>query len=200
MPLHVSVLSPAFPEACGCGCGTTGTFSNAYAPALVPMRSPSPAHMTVPVSCQLFASDPAKYTGPVGLNRMKTMTGNTVDLDTVVLRCNDPTVLQTVNKMNEAKGEPGHATIEDFSQSRQAAEIAVATALPLLECFVQELRLTEAQQAARCVQTPQVPATASTNTEEAGPGPGDVAPSVRGSMSTLCVDSASVPWRVFPRG
>uniref|UniRef100_A0A6T2BPM8 CUE domain-containing protein n=1 Tax=Eutreptiella gymnastica TaxID=73025 RepID=A0A6T2BPM8_9EUGL len=110
------------------------------------------------LKAQLFASDPSKYTGAGGLNRMKRMTGNMVDLDTVVLRCNDPTTLETINKMNKAKGNRVYANVQEFAHSRQAAEMAVAAALPLLEGFVKEFGLTKAQQKTRRVQTSQVDA------------------------------------------
>eukprot|EP00906_Rhabdomonas_costata_P017513 RCo025280 len=47
----------------------------------------------------LFCSDPHRYPPGTGLEVMRMLTGNTVDLDSVVLRCDDPTMLDTINNM-----------------------------------------------------------------------------------------------------
>eukprot|EP01001_Neometanema_parovale_P004758 NODE_1697_length_1637_cov_132.636063_g1617_i0.p1 GENE.NODE_1697_length_1637_cov_132.636063_g1617_i0~~NODE_1697_length_1637_cov_132.636063_g1617_i0.p1 ORF type:complete len:485 (+),score=124.16 NODE_1697_length_1637_cov_132.636063_g1617_i0:56-1456(+) len=100
---------------------------------------------------QLFASDPSKYRNGAGLERMRYLTGNTVDLDTVVLRCNDPFYLKTINNMNKVKGLPQFRTTEEFGNSTQAQEIAVAAAEPLLNGFIEQFNLTPQDAKKRCV-------------------------------------------------
>jgi hypothetical protein len=108
----------------------------------------------------LFASDPTLYPPDTGLGKMKLMTGNTVDLDTVVLRLNDPTALQAINAMNRAAGQPEYPHPQAFATSQQALEIAVQAALPLLDSFIADFKLTKAQQKKRHVDPQQLSTTA----------------------------------------
>eukprot|EP01062_Namystynia_karyoxenos_P008082 TRINITY_DN12854_c0_g1_i1.p1 TRINITY_DN12854_c0_g1~~TRINITY_DN12854_c0_g1_i1.p1 ORF type:complete len:467 (+),score=103.76 TRINITY_DN12854_c0_g1_i1:74-1474(+) len=96
-----------------------------------------------------FSSNPAAYRGCTGPERMRFLTGNTVDLDTCVLRCSDGAVLRTVNANNKRHGLPEHRTAADFGRSRQAREMAVAAARPLLEAFCAAQKLSPAQRQAR---------------------------------------------------
>jgi hypothetical protein len=119
---------------------------------------------------RLFASDPNAYRGDVGLALMRRVTGNVVDLDSVVLRCTDAPTLAAINASNKHKGLPTHASIHDFADSDQAREIAVACATMALEDFGRLFRLSQAEAEARQVAPSQIPArgaipVASSNTE-----------------------------------
>lgn len=99
---------------------------------------------------QLFAGRPDSYRAGEGLNLMRTMTGNVVDLDTTVLRC-DQTTLAVINMSNAHKGLPIFSTTHEFSLSQQAREIAISCAAPLLTSFAEKFGLSREAAAARCV-------------------------------------------------
>eukprot|EP01065_Artemidia_motanka_P011793 TRINITY_DN1642_c1_g1_i1.p1 TRINITY_DN1642_c1_g1~~TRINITY_DN1642_c1_g1_i1.p1 ORF type:complete len:605 (+),score=142.00 TRINITY_DN1642_c1_g1_i1:62-1816(+) len=89
-----------------------------------------------------FSSDYGAYPPREGLNKMKFYTGNVVDLDTVVLRCSDRTVMHCVNEMNRKEGCPSGYTQQytstgQFGRSRQATEMAVHTAETAIQGFVE---------------------------------------------------------------
>lgn len=84
---------------------------------------------------QAFSGDPSVYQGDVGLNLMRSMTGNVVDLDTTVLRCTDKATVNAINMSNKHKKLPVFASMEAFATSAQAQEIAVNCSLSLLEDF-----------------------------------------------------------------
>jgi hypothetical protein len=113
------------------------------------------------LKAHLFTSDPAKYCQNTGLELMHRVTGNTVDLDTVVLRCNDPVSLKTINGMNRRQNVAEFRNIQEFGQSAQANEMAINASIPLLEAFVQEFKLTAHECAKRHLNLTQ-PTTAYT--------------------------------------
>jgi hypothetical protein len=84
----------------------------------------------------------------VGMHKMKYYTGNSVDLDTVVLRCTDRTTLETVNTQNKHQGLPLHDSTYAFGASSQAREIAISAAGPVIESFCADFGL-EAQARSR---------------------------------------------------
>eukprot|EP00760_Papus_ankaliazontas_P036687 PhM_4_TR8378/c8_g3_i3/m.65960 len=96
------------------------------------------------------------YAPKTGLSKMKYFTGNTVDLDTVVLRCSEKAVLDTVNKLNKqsnAEYKEHYSSGDHFGKSAQARAMAIAAAEPLLESFCTHMKLTTVQQQSeRCVQ------------------------------------------------
>eukprot|EP00668_Euglena_longa_P034842 GGOE01044728.1.p1 GENE.GGOE01044728.1~~GGOE01044728.1.p1 ORF type:complete len:533 (-),score=165.56 GGOE01044728.1:178-1776(-) len=92
---------------------------------------------------QLFASDPSKYPPQTGLHKMRYYTGNTVDLDTVVLRCNDSAALKVINELNKADGKP-------------AVQIAVDTTTQLVAGFIDDFKLSKTQQKQRRVDPNQI--------------------------------------------
>eukprot|EP01012_Entosiphon_sulcatum_P033684 TRINITY_DN4264_c0_g1_i6.p1 TRINITY_DN4264_c0_g1~~TRINITY_DN4264_c0_g1_i6.p1 ORF type:complete len:721 (+),score=127.13 TRINITY_DN4264_c0_g1_i6:3473-5635(+) len=94
----------------------------------------------------LFIGDYSAYPGMTGLNKMKHYTGNTVDLDTCVLRCSDRVTLQTINMINRHKKEPEFGSPDEFGASQQAQDIARAQAATLMDAFAQEFGLTTEQQ------------------------------------------------------
>eukprot|EP01065_Artemidia_motanka_P017386 TRINITY_DN2084_c0_g1_i1.p1 TRINITY_DN2084_c0_g1~~TRINITY_DN2084_c0_g1_i1.p1 ORF type:complete len:571 (+),score=143.78 TRINITY_DN2084_c0_g1_i1:50-1714(+) len=97
------------------------------------------------MAATMFSGCPDDYHGVVGPSKMRYYTGNSVDLDTVVLRCSDPAVLSTVNAGNKAQGMAAFATTQDFGASSQARRIAVAAAGPLIDQFCQQFRLSDSQ-------------------------------------------------------
>jgi hypothetical protein len=76
-----------------------------------------------------------------GMHKMKFYTGNSVDLDTIVLRCSDRSVLQAINAQSQHQGLPLHSSPEAFGVSSQARHIAISTAGSLIESFCAEFRL-----------------------------------------------------------
>jgi hypothetical protein len=105
---------------------------------------------------RLFVGDPAAYSGDVGSNKMKRLTGNVVDLDTTVLRCSDRATLNAINEyVKVQKGTP-FANAEEFGNSDLAADIAINTAKDLLQRFSQEFKLTEAKEMERKIHVSQV--------------------------------------------
>ena len=103
---------------------------------------------------ELFIGNEASYARDKGLPLMRRLTGNTVDLDEVVLRCDEAT-LKCVNQANAAAGKPQYQNGSAFGNSVQAREIAIDSARSVLEVFIQDLKLTDAQQQRRCVVPPQ---------------------------------------------
>ena len=106
----------------------------------------------------LFAGNPATYVDGEGPDKMRTFTGNVVDLDTVVLRASDPVTLATINLSNKHKGLPTHNSTHAFANSTQAGEIAVTSAEALLNKFSQDFQLTTAQAGKRLVDAKALPA------------------------------------------
>jgi hypothetical protein len=106
----------------------------------------------------LFSGRPDAYSGNQGLNLMRQMTGNVVDLDSTVLRCSDQPTLAVINMSNRHKGLPTFGSSHEFGSSVQATEIAIACGTPLLEGFISKFRLSEAQAKARQVHPSQVSA------------------------------------------
>eukprot|EP00658_Telonema_sp_P-2_P014895 TRINITY_DN15685_c0_g1_i4.p1 TRINITY_DN15685_c0_g1~~TRINITY_DN15685_c0_g1_i4.p1 ORF type:complete len:327 (+),score=49.78 TRINITY_DN15685_c0_g1_i4:115-1095(+) len=83
------------------------------------------------------------------LDRMRTVTGNVVDLDTVVLRCSSSATLQVINASNTHKGLPTFSSASQFGNSKQAKEIAVNCALRCLEEFKTAIRVSDSDMSRR---------------------------------------------------
>lgn len=105
-----------------------------------------------------FSGCPADYGGEargcetrtsIGMHKMKYYTGNSVDLDTVVLRCTDRTTLQAVNAQNMHQGLPLHASTDAFGASSQAREIAISAAGPLIDSFCADFGLQDVARSRR---------------------------------------------------
>jgi hypothetical protein len=103
-----------------------------------------------------FSGDPQAYKGDVGLNLMRRVTGNVVDLDSTVLRCTDRATLNAINASNKHKKEPTFANSDQFSKSDQAQEIAINCSLPMLQEFAKMLKLSEKDQQTRRIHPSQV--------------------------------------------
>lgn len=99
------------------------------------------------IYCQLrdahFSGDLTFHPEGTGLSLMRHVTGNVVDLDTVVLRCDRVTV-NAINASNQHKKEsfPVYATPEAFGDSPQAQDIAKHCAIPLLMEFAKACKFT----------------------------------------------------------
>ena len=93
-----------------------------------------------------FAGDLEQHKGDRGLGLMRRVTGNVVDLDTTVLRCNDRATLDAINALNKHKKDPTHRDSGAFGKSAQANEIAVNCAMPLLEEFAKAMKLNTVEQ------------------------------------------------------
>eukprot|EP00754_Rhynchopus_humris_P022848 Rhum_TRINITY_DN14808_c0_g1::Rhum_TRINITY_DN14808_c0_g1_i5::g.119713::m.119713 len=98
----------------------------------------------------LFAGDTSLYKNGEGLMLMRHLTGNTVDLDEVVLRC-DKDTLKHINASNRKDGEPVFNSVDDFAQSSQAQKIALSSARNVLDLFSTKLGLTTDQRKSRKV-------------------------------------------------
>ena len=120
-----------------------------------------------------FSGREADYAPEEGLTLMRRVTGNMVDMDTVVLRCNDAPTLNAINLSNRHKGLPTHDTSAEFAQSAQAEDIAVNCGLPMLEQFCAKLKLTPSQQTHRQVCPEQIkrPVPVARNNTERGHTP-----------------------------
>ena len=102
-----------------------------------------------------FASDPEMYCGNVGVNRMREVTGNTVDLDTCVLRPSDRATMVAINAVNAKAGVPTWECHSEFSSSEQAYDIADQAARTLTEQFIKDMKMTEAEAKERRIHSSQ---------------------------------------------
>lgn len=82
---------------------------------------------------RLFSGNPSDYGNNDGPHLMRYLTGNVVDLDTVVLDC---------NRQHKTLGPKG-SNPNSFFSSEEGRRIAVAAAGPLIEVFIDELKLTK---------------------------------------------------------
>jgi len=98
---------------------------------------------------KLFSGDPGAYSGQTGLGKMRHYTGNTVDLDTVLLNAN--VQLRAINVMLKAEGKPTFQSGDALAKSDFARDYVYNAATPLLNDFIEKLKLTEAEAKRRCV-------------------------------------------------
>eukprot|EP01059_Diplonema_ambulator_P007823 TRINITY_DN17344_c0_g1_i1.p1 TRINITY_DN17344_c0_g1~~TRINITY_DN17344_c0_g1_i1.p1 ORF type:complete len:551 (+),score=149.65 TRINITY_DN17344_c0_g1_i1:32-1654(+) len=87
-----------------------------------------------------FSGDASLYGPMEGISKMKYFTGNVVDLDTVVLRCTERSLLKQVNDANMAEGKPTFRSGEEFANSEQAKEMAYNAARFLIDQFLKRLQ------------------------------------------------------------
>eukprot|EP01061_Rhynchopus_euleeides_P000803 TRINITY_DN10578_c0_g1_i1.p1 TRINITY_DN10578_c0_g1~~TRINITY_DN10578_c0_g1_i1.p1 ORF type:complete len:406 (+),score=84.01 TRINITY_DN10578_c0_g1_i1:29-1219(+) len=102
----------------------------------------------------LFSGEEGRYGHAEGLRLMRKLTGNTVDLDDVVLRCDDG-MMKMINSANQKGGLPTYGSAVEFSASQQARNIATDAARLILNNFNQQLGLDENQQKQRNVYLPE---------------------------------------------
>eukprot|EP01059_Diplonema_ambulator_P010279 TRINITY_DN2028_c2_g1_i1.p1 TRINITY_DN2028_c2_g1~~TRINITY_DN2028_c2_g1_i1.p1 ORF type:complete len:449 (+),score=70.13 TRINITY_DN2028_c2_g1_i1:218-1564(+) len=105
---------------------------------------------------KMFSGDPTLYKQDQGVHKMRNYTGNTVDLDTTVLRANDNATLKVVNVMNERASLPQYATPKEFGNSEQAAEIARVASRELLLRFAKDHGLSKADVKKRKVDPAEI--------------------------------------------
>ena len=98
----------------------------------------------------LFAGDTSLYKNGEGLMLMRHLTGNTVDLDEVVLRC-DKDTLKHINTSNRNEGKAVFSSLAEFARSSQAQRIALSSARNVLGLFSTKLGLTSDQRKRRKV-------------------------------------------------
>eukprot|EP01060_Flectonema_neradi_P030691 TRINITY_DN4507_c5_g1_i1.p1 TRINITY_DN4507_c5_g1~~TRINITY_DN4507_c5_g1_i1.p1 ORF type:complete len:632 (+),score=153.75 TRINITY_DN4507_c5_g1_i1:52-1896(+) len=98
-----------------------------------------------------FLGDPEVFGPNEGMNKMRTYTGNVVDLDTTVLRCSDRLTLNAINDWNRHHGTQVWNSTAEFGSSQQAQDIARTAAQTLIEKFISDFKLSEAQQKSRRV-------------------------------------------------
>jgi hypothetical protein len=103
-----------------------------------------------------YSGNPTAYVGDVGLVLMRRVTGNVVDLDTTVLRCNDAATLNVINLSNRHKGLKVFDCASDFADSSQAQEIAKNCAVRLLDDFNARLKISPAEQLTRKTSPSQI--------------------------------------------
>jgi hypothetical protein len=103
----------------------------------------------------MFSGVPSAYKGNEGLQLMRTMTGNVVDLDSTVLRV-DRITLDVINMSNKHKGLETFSSTSAFSSSTQAAQIAISCATPLLAQFASRFNLGESAQQSRNIHPSQI--------------------------------------------
>eukprot|EP01006_Ploeotia_vitrea_P016642 TRINITY_DN47413_c0_g1_i1.p1 TRINITY_DN47413_c0_g1~~TRINITY_DN47413_c0_g1_i1.p1 ORF type:complete len:570 (+),score=76.17 TRINITY_DN47413_c0_g1_i1:21-1730(+) len=105
----------------------------------------------------LFISDPEEYSDGTGLEKMISLTGNTLDLDTMVLRCTDQETLDIVNQLNRNDGKEEYYSADDFGDSEQARQMAIEAAKPFIQEFVEQWKLTPEEQEKRRIVVPEDP-------------------------------------------
>ncbi|CUG89358.1 Hypothetical protein, putative [Bodo saltans] len=104
-----------------------------------------------------FSGNPNAYQGNVGLNLMREVTGNVVDLDTTVLRCSCKATLNAINASNAHKKEKTYASVDEFAKSAQAMEIAIHCSIPLLDTFAAAVGIkTEAEKVQRAIDSSKI--------------------------------------------
>ncbi|KEG08783.1 hypothetical protein DQ04_06461030 [Trypanosoma grayi] len=94
-----------------------------------------------------FSSGADEYKESEGLPLMRSLTGNTVDLDTVVM--NVPVYLKSLSAMLSKDGQPIFPTTESFLQSNLCRETVFTVARCLISSFVEDLQLAESEMAYR---------------------------------------------------
>ena len=105
---------------------------------------------------KLFSGNPESYESNKGMGKMKTYTGNVVDLDTCVLRASDPVTLKTINIYNERQKLEKWNDAATFGESKQAEDIAKTAASTIIEQFVNDFELNESAAKERQIDTSQM--------------------------------------------
>jgi hypothetical protein len=94
---------------------------------------------------KLFSGCMEDYGPKEGPNKMRYFTGNVVDLDYVVLRCNDKAVLDAINKSQLKAGQPTFKDTNALAKSDVAKQIAIAQSQELISGFISRFKLTPAE-------------------------------------------------------
>lgn len=91
------------------------------------------------LSWTLFSSNPKAYKDGSGVVKMKQLTGNAVDLDTVVLNCG--TQLKEINEIRRKEKKTLFNDAQSFFASEDAKKMAYHQAEALLQTFIQSFGL-----------------------------------------------------------
>jgi hypothetical protein len=94
---------------------------------------------------KLFSGCIADYKAKTGLHKMRYFTGNTVDLDSCVLRCHEQVTLDAINKMQAAQGGQQFKNAEALAKSETGKRMAVEQADTLIKGFIERFKLTPDQ-------------------------------------------------------
>lgn len=98
-----------------------------------------------------FSGDPSQYRGRCGLGKMRALTGNTVDLDTVVLNCEQQLKMMNAVRARSVPPLPPFHSPNDMAQSADTHAYVRDAAEPLLKAFAADLKLSKHQVRERCV-------------------------------------------------
>lgn len=101
------------------------------------------------MKAKLFSGYTADYAAGTGPHKMKTFTGNVVDLDTCVLRCHEPATLANINMMQRAHGAAEFRSAEALANSEVGKRIAVSQAKTVIDDFAERLKLSHQQRRQR---------------------------------------------------
>jgi hypothetical protein len=96
----------------------------------------------------LFSGDPSHYSGRSGLGKMRALTGNTVDLDTMVANCEHQLKLFNAVRQKATPPLPPFRSAEELAKSADCQAYVRSVAEPLLDEFVDRMKLSprEAEQ------------------------------------------------------
>ena len=94
---------------------------------------------------RLFSGALDDYGPKEGPNKMRYFTGNAVDLDYVVLRCNDSAVLAAVNAQQRKQGGPTFASAKELAGSETGRNIAITASKELIDQFVARFKLSPSE-------------------------------------------------------
>ncbi|CUG16262.1 Hypothetical protein, putative [Bodo saltans] len=96
---------------------------------------------------KLFSGNPGDYASNTGLSKMRYYTGNTVDLDTVVL--NPQRQLREINMMLAPKR---YSTADEFERSQDCAVMARNQGRLLINNFIDRMSLSPQEVRSRCLE------------------------------------------------
>lgn len=98
-----------------------------------------------------FSGNIADYADKTGPHKMRYYTGNTVDLDSTVLRPSEKAVFDTINMLRAGNGQRPFANPQELAHSADGLNIAKAAAKPLVDVFVDRMKLSPVQIHSRCI-------------------------------------------------
>ncbi|KAJ9454575.1 hypothetical protein DIPPA_29845 [Diplonema papillatum] len=93
-----------------------------------------------------FASNPGQYGKDEGPNKMERLTGNVVDLDTVVVRCSGEEIKELVNKERAKDGQPPLHSTREVADCETVRRMVLNSAGELLGNFIATFNLSADEQ------------------------------------------------------
>eukprot|EP00672_Neobodo_designis_P025880 CAMPEP_0174851410 /NCGR_PEP_ID=MMETSP1114-20130205/23176_1 /TAXON_ID=312471 /ORGANISM="Neobodo designis, Strain CCAP 1951/1" /LENGTH=506 /DNA_ID=CAMNT_0016085945 /DNA_START=32 /DNA_END=1549 /DNA_ORIENTATION=- len=94
---------------------------------------------------KLFSGSLGDYKPKTGLHKMRYFTGNTVDLDTCVLRCHEKVTLDAINTMQRKQNGPTFRNAEELANSEVGKRMAIEQAKMMIDAFAERFKLTADQ-------------------------------------------------------